>query len=331
MQDSYTMTFVTHLLHNITEVLDTGKHRSEEAFTQYMKDMASNASRKAADIIPYLPDIEGPIYDIGCCTGALSQEIADITGEKVIGLDLSQPMIAEAQMNTDQNYLVANGCFPPFQKGSAKALVLSSLFHELYSYGDPPFNKERLKEVFAFYKEILADKGRIIVRDPARPENPKESLYFKPSQEDGLLTTDYQELVETPPDNLSTFSLYLRFIHDFKSLTKQEKMILLSNHNGNLFQAPAWLLSEFLRHRTLTDTLEHWNSEMKEHYGVFTVEETKTFFGKIGLTTVEAKTYFNPKNHSVITNGEVQIWDQSRSLVNRAERLSTNLIAVAEK
>lgn len=301
----------------------------------YIHDMESSSSQKSATLQENFPtnlssgDI---IVDCGTSSGAIPKSLKDAFPQQFfIGLDLSLQMLLKAKSNNPEIAFVQADIFKlPFKNGTVKVFLLSSVLHELFSYADSPYSSSIIISVLSMLYELLAEGGRIIIKDPAKPANPTEILLFKLDKSDGFTTTDAKKLLEIPPKELSTFSRYLRFQYQFRP----ELLNGLNTTNDlvqGFFSAPAWYLSEFIRHRNLADTTDHWNSEMVEHYGVFTEEEFREVCRTLNFNCVKVETSFDVNNHANIKRNEILIWTQDHQVISQAERFPMGITVVIEK
>ncbi|MGE0199945.1 MAG: hypothetical protein AB7P76_03125 [Candidatus Melainabacteria bacterium] len=213
-----------------------------------------------------------------------------------------------------------------YGRNTIDAFLMSSVLHEIYSYGGE--NGYSYDEVYSALQNLfdsLEHGGRVIIRDPARPENPGEYLLVTPNEEDGQNPNSLNELLSTDPHLLSTRSLLDRFLVQFKPANGQFEII------DGKYQLPAWLISEFIRHRVVRKSATEWNAEMKEQYGVFTEAELRKTADLIGFNPIEVRSVFNPDSTAVGIEEELQISDLEGNVICQSERFPTHLYAVLEK
>ncbi len=331
---------------NHTSALQAPKSLTNEAFQQYNLEMARNPDHKSALILMKLGNIKpgDKIVDIGCCNGQLLRLIAQKKPYSTfIGVDLSTNFLEIAVKTTvdtpNVHFICADGNYLPFKDDSIQTFILSSLLHDIFSYGlldAEPFAIETVAIFLSNLKMRLKAGGSIIIKDPAKPENPDEELFFLIKPSTGYTSNMYDDLTQYPVAELSVYGRYVRFLHEFVALQRQPELqtqllAQVANRNNTKLKAPAWVLSEFLRHRNLCATDGNWDSEMLECYGVCTLEEFTKLANKVGLNLSEISTSYNPKNHSAIINDEICIWDIGGQSVSRAERLPTTLEVVLTK
>jgi len=208
-----------------TNASEAGKMRDPHALETYMSDMVSNSDRKAGLITSHFPETEDGdiVIDLGSCTGELIHIMKiNFPNLKFIGIDLSEQMLSAARKKEQESsFVLANVLEPPIKREVAKVIVMSSIFHELYSYGGGGFSLDSAKYGLILAFSLLKRGGRLIIKDPAKPEEPDEMLVFRLRKDDGD-NPNPTELYTVHPDKLSTYSKYLRFQHDFSQTKRAE-------------------------------------------------------------------------------------------------------------
>lgn len=319
-----------------SSALSAAKMNDQEAFTFYRDGMVKNSVSKAVKIVHHFPESLDPgstVLDIGTCSGALVRDMRTLRPElRYVGVDLSHRMLVDAVHRTPQvGFVEADALHLPIPPQSVSVITMSSILHEIYSYAGKKFTYEAVMHCLKDAKRLLKLNGRIIIKDPAKPENPDELLIFSLSSTDGH-DHDDADLLSAHPGELSTHARYRRFLHEFHPLKDKVGYDFHRpiNRDQRLYRAPAWLLSEFLRHRNLAESPQIWSSEMQERYGVFTKNEAREALSEAGFTNVMVKTSFNPGNHSAIKQGEVQIWSLQGDVVDQASRLPTGMLIIGD-
>ncbi len=332
-----------------SHVLEAGKQKAgTQAFEIYVNDMARNATKKAQFFACSLSTLQTHptngqriVFDIGCCGGDMIRELEQMVPDtRFLGMDMNFDMLAVAQekdrqayasrgagKNPTVRYMVADGFELPLADNSVDAFTLSSLMHEIYSYAEPNFSHERLGEFFDSLHDKLKPGGRVVIRDPGRPDNPDEIMTVQALPNAALESpADETELLAIHPGKLGPDALLRRFLLQFKPA--QGHFEKLDDHT---YRMPAWLVSEFLRHRKLNDTAEHWNSEMQEQYGVFTQGEMHKFALQHGFIPRGVVSTFDPNNHAANYDGELIIRGADGQEIDQATRLPTHLYVELEK
>lgn len=333
----------------ISHVLEAGKQKpGTQAFDVYVNDMARNASKKARFFARSLSTLQTQpshgqrlVFDIGCCGGDMIRELERMVPDtRFMGMDMNFDMLTVAREKDRRvyaergagepspgRYMVADGFELPLARESVDAFTLSSLMHEIFSYAEPNFSYERLGEFFDSMHEKLKPGGRVVIRDPGRPDNPDELMTVQALPDLNMQSpADEAELMAIHPGKLGPDALLRRFLLQFKPAQGQFEKL-----DEHTYRMPAWLVSEFLRHRKLNDTAEHWDSEMHEQYGVFTSGEMERFAIDHGYIPKYVESAFDPNNHAANYEGEFIIRGADGQEIDQARRLPTHLYVELEK
>lgn len=105
------------------------------------------------------------VLDINCGTGTLALLLADKTGSRVTGIDLSPEMIAMARGKLTGGavtFIVANAEELPFPAESFDRATMSLAYHEM--------NREGRKNALAEAWRVLAPGGRLVIADLRAPD-----------------------------------------------------------------------------------------------------------------------------------------------------------------
>lgn len=270
------------------------------------------------------------VLDIGCCSGLIAGSLAQMfPNTEFIGLDLDQNFLMEASVNhcsPNLSFLQADALNLPLLAESVDVVYLSSTFHEIYSYPQGGFNHQNITDLLQQIYRVLRPSGRGIFRDPARPENPNEILQVTARTDDGINENNIIDLLKIPPVHLSTNSLLTRFLFEFNALgTNLENM-----YPTSIYFLPAWLVSEFIRHRVFTDSEGDWNSEINELYGVCTPFEFSNYVQDANLITIYSRNTYTPDNDYLYEN-KLAIYNARGNLLTQPERFPTHFYSVIEK
>lgn len=323
------------------------KLATDEAFQQYAVEMNRNVDEKTRVIDEQLPELKknDVVVDLGCASGQVVNQLAALHPDSFfVGMDLSISFLEKFYKDQTKHlpnvgFVQANGYELPFAKKSVKAFILSSFLHEIYSYESvegTSFSKDNIALLFNNLKKCLTSDGEIIIKDPAKPEHPAEMHNMIVQKTVGITSTDYNELLKHPVKELSIYSRYIRFLHEFKALQnvpELQKQLLeqIQDPNKDVFQLPAWVISEFIRHRDLCVTDGNWSSEMMEQYGTLTKKELHILAGNLGLKVKNLEIYYNENHYSRIKNHEIILADTDGNIIKPEERFPTNMVAVLGK
>ena len=167
----------------------------------------------------------------------------------------------------------------------ANVFLLSSVLHEIFSYGENSFSENNVAMLFDSLYKKLKPGGMVLLRDPVKPANPDELLTLKLNTKNGQNFEQVEDCLNVAPNNLSTASLFRRFIKEFVPASTGNYSVA----PDGVSSAPAWLVYEFLRHRVWAKNDEDWASELKEQYGSVTVEELTEIVEAAGFRIEELK------------------------------------------
>lgn len=196
--------------------LETPKQRYGDTFFRYAQSMANgakgNKGRFFTDALrAYLTNsnLANPIVvDIGCCTGELllklKQNLENSNNIVFKGIDLNEAMIAKASAQKHRTYplalvrsflhtmpilkALAGNKQLEYMRGHSDSIIkpndatvflLSSVLHEIFSYGENSFSKNNVVMLFDSLYEKLKPSGMVLLRDPVKPANPDELLTLK--------------------------------------------------------------------------------------------------------------------------------------------------------
>ena len=127
----------------------------------YISSMSKSMTDKMffMDMIPNI----GLIVDYGCADGELIKTCNEIDSDiSYVGYDIDQDMVAIANNNIGDIGFVTDKwdrCVPRSLKESNSVLVLSSVIHEVYSYGAPD-------DIHQFWKRVFCSGfDYIVIRD----------------------------------------------------------------------------------------------------------------------------------------------------------------------
>ncbi len=138
-------------------------------FGENLVNLASyNAGMKKSmmDKLFFMDKVDAEIFvDYGCANGVLIQFLHNLFPEfEYVGFDISEDMIKEAKRNNPNianNFFTDWDALQSYVKGTGKksAVLLSSVIHEVYSYGT-------INDVDSFWTRVFRDGfDYIVVRD----------------------------------------------------------------------------------------------------------------------------------------------------------------------
>ena len=157
------------------------KDHTTNGLITYAKGMDKSIGEKEK-LLPYVK--EGVILEIGCGAGAVTELLAkNFPKSTIIGLDNSKQMIAVANRRkySSSNVHLFQGDVlnKQFKTGTLDTVVMSSVFHEIYSYNN--YNMKAIYKAIANACEMLGPEGRLLIRDGVMPElKPCYLKFIKP-------------------------------------------------------------------------------------------------------------------------------------------------------
>jgi hypothetical protein len=128
-----------------------------------------------------------------------------------------------------------------------------------------------------------------------------------------------------------------RFLLQFQPLTLPQNQHLngqLLGHPDGSYELPAWLVGEFLRKRTFSDSQEHWNAEMGELNAPFTSDALAELAEVVGFPPAKVRTrdVFEADFYAEIKQDDgISICDADGVPVNQSQRLPSHIYAVFER
>lgn len=241
------------------------EHSSPEAKAQYLAGMEKSCRFKLETIRPWLIP-GGQSIDLGCADGAFTREVARYHAGRVVGIDPSAEIVGLAKINAAADTKCAGvdfqvGDAETFKLPMASNVVCSSVMHEVFSYGKGRASVEAaLKNIF----ENLAKGGRLIIRDFVRPEN--RTVDFLHDKEDITPGHSYGDFMGLEPDPES----------------------------GTWESYKGQNIADIYEYIYRKDFHTNWESELKETYGFWTLEEAKALVEAAGFKLIHVAEIENP-------------------------------------
>lgn len=300
-----------------------------EAFQNYVDSMAKNVDGKSAFFERHLREMGDQrlvVVDLGASGGELTHALeTKLPQHKFLMVDMN-PDAMRAGGHTRGRAVAADAFFLPLGTDKLDAVMMSSFLHELYSYAPVPFSRDYAVQGLKETGRILRPGGKLMIRDPARPEQPDEVLRVQPFRNNGTNPTTRDALLASDPAQLSSASLLERFLIEFPPAAEHDPGENLGKRTD--FNLPAWVTSEFIRHRVFARDINDWTSELRECYGVFTTSELADAAQQAGFRVDTIETGFNAENRSVGYGREMRIFSSGGEEVDQATRFPTQVYAV---
>jgi len=278
--DSTRAVFEKHDLERIVHELfvdvllnDDGELSHGRDFKVYSAGMDASLGVKIEDICPHVKP--GKIVDKGCGTGTLLVHLSTLFPEsEIVGMDLSSELLrtSEGQYYANHNVAVVRGniIHQRFAPGSVSTIVFSSVIHEVFSYNG--YDRDQVRLALTNARTELELGGRVIIRDGIK--------------------SSYQGKVWMRCD-AETEERFRRFAREFKNKSSKPGVEFVEHRIGD----ETWFFldmhgaNEFLSKK---DYLANWAMEVNEEFGVWTLEEWKVEFAKLGYRVRECRSYLNP-------------------------------------
>lgn len=233
--------------------------RGRTGYEVYAAGMEASALEKAR-LLPFVRP--GVIAEIGCGTGTVLELLRrTFPDSRLVGVDLSPEMLRRCRERFPALELVRGDAVEPiFEDGSVDTLVLCSTLHEVFSYKG--YDYSAVRRALRLAAAALRPEGRLILRDGV-----------KPAQHDVVFMTFLNE---------ETLERFHRFAREFGSSPIVWRWI---DGRAQVARRDAMeFLSKYIYHT-------NWAHEVKEHFGVFTLEEWKSELAAAGLRVLHAESY----------------------------------------
>lgn len=285
---------------------------------------------------------KGPktVVDVGSNQGELARNVRKkFPKMKTINVELISEMnkIArnkDKKLKLDKNvtYRKGNAFKLPVNNNSVDVILFSRVVHEIFSYdseefGATKFSLDSVEKAFSEAAKKLKKNGRIIVKDPAKPED-YNKLVVLSGFKDGFAYLDKtaEEIKKADVTKLKGIALLKRFCTDFEPAQGYYFFA------GDSCVMPKWLASEFIRHRKFNDTELHWNDELNEQYGVMTNDEYKKLASNLGFRVIKAEHNFkDDKNNYYAIHDDFKIHDLAGMELTQEEDFPVDQYLVLEK
>jgi SAM-dependent methyltransferase len=233
--------------------------RGARGYEVYAAGMEASAADKAK-LLRYVRP--GVIADLGCGTGTVLELLRRRSPDsEVIGVDCSPEMIERCRKRFPGLELRKGDIADRlFEDGSIDTIVLCSIMHEVFSYKG--YDYSAVRRTLAHCAAALKPGGRLILRDGV-----------KPARQDAVYLTFLRPAARDK---------FLRFSKEFGS-----SEIVWRMKDGRV-QVARRDAMEFLT-KYIYDV--NWRFEVKEQFGVFTLDDWGEEFRKAGLRVVHRESY----------------------------------------
>ena len=233
--------------------------RGERGYEVYAEGMEASAADKAKLLQFVRP---GFIADLGCGTGTVLELLRrKYPTSQFVGVDLSPEMVERCRKRFPGAEIRRHDIrLPLFDEGSIDTIVLCSIMHEVFSYSG--YDYSAVRQTLRRCAEAVKPGGRVIIRDG-----------LKPAREDVVYLTFL---------NGKGYETFVRFSLDFGSSEivwqLRDNRVMVSRKDAMEF------LTKYIYE-------VNWKYEVKEQFGVFTLDAWSEEFRKVGLKVVHQESY----------------------------------------
>jgi hypothetical protein len=312
-------------------------------YNTYVRSFDQGAERKYALIKDVV--VPGRIVDIGCCTGALLQQLTRderFRESDFYGVEIAQRLFQECLHRKEQGAFANDNVFfyqrnavagPIFPPNSINTFTTFALTHELESYQ----GRTALEQFLSLLYGQLAWKGRWINVDVVGPEDKDEVVYLWLNREDGRADDPREEF--SSPDRqkcndylkgLSTFGRFQRFCRDYRSQVGYRVEWEAETVAGEpLIRMRLQDACEFMSKKDYTD---NWQSEMCETFCFWSFCDWTRAMERAGYAVHPASHAFT--NPWIVENryrGKVKLFRKVQGILEPRDYPVTNMVIIAEK
>lgn len=204
----------------------------------------------------------GVIAELGCGTGTVLELIRRrFPTSQIMGVDLSPEMVERCRKRFPGMEIRKHDISRRlFDEGTVDSIVLCSIMHEVFTYGD--YDLGAVRRTLRLCAEALKPGGRVIIRDG-----------LKPAREDFVFMTFH---------NAAAYGKFVRFAAEFgrSGIGYQAFEGRIRLRRGDAME----FLTKYFYDK-------NWKYEVKEQFGVFTLKGWAQEFERVGLKVVHKESY----------------------------------------
>jgi SAM-dependent methyltransferase len=310
---------------------------SVEATAKYVRGLDSAVSIKTAVMLERLPEIEfAVLVDIGCMTGKLAHEIHGARPLwRVIGVDVNPEYIRlGADSHPDITFLMgdpAKGLL--LDPSSVDFFTASGVVHEIHTYNN--FSDDAVVQAFANLRTQLKEEGRLILREPVKPANSGEILEVRLADSRPVRLPHPFEREQAVLEELPPAELMRRFLSDFALFRRDPSLLThVEETSPGIFRMPAWIIGEFIRKRTFSDSAEHWQAEMGEQNAPYSLAEMHEIARRAGFEAdnISLEAAFEENFYGTINSEDgIEILDLHGRTIEQRQRFPSHVYGVLQK
>jgi SAM-dependent methyltransferase len=273
--------------------------RGRKGYEVYAAGMEASAADKAK-LLAFVRS--GVIAELGCGTGTVLELLRRrFPQATLVGIDASEEMVARCRKRfpgIDVRRLDISRRL--FDEGSMDTIVLCSVLHEVFTYNG--YDYGAVRDCLSACADALRKGGRLVVRDGLKPAR-QDSVYLSFLNEPARLK-------------------FLRFAREFGSspigYREEGRRVHLARRDA----------MEFLT-KYLYDT--NWAYEVKEHFGVFTLDDWGAELRRAGLRVVHQESYLIPWLRETHWEKDVRLEVRVRGKFRPTDYPHSTMILAGEK
>lgn len=284
----------------------------EKTHNKIYFDRMQNSLGDKSRILEYL--VPGKTMDFGAGGGDLSEAIRNM-GHDIVAVDGSAKAVERTKLMYPHVEVVesmGNELLEHFKPNTFKNIVCSSIFHEVYSYGDSthePMQLKNIVDMMDIFKKLLMPSGRVIIRDGVAPSNYSEKYFLKFKTPDGMkFLHEYVHQAPFHDPKYSSFGkVHYEMVGDYTVYADMSSIM-------EFIYTYTWGRNSLAR-------------ESQEFYGVMTLNDYKNTLATRGWKIPYAEEYLQPgypKNLEHL----IEMFDENG---NPIAYPSSNMVIVAEK
>ncbi len=273
--------------------------RGRRGYEVYRAGMEASAGDKAKLLRFVRP---GVIADLGCGVGTvLGLLVRKFPGSQIVGLDLSEEMVRHCRARFPKVEVRRHDITRRlFDDGSIDTILLCSVLHEVFTYNG--YDVTAVRETLGICADALRKGGRLVVRDG-----------LKPAREDSVYMTFLNEGAKIK---------FIRFAREFGS-----SEIVWREVAGRVHVARRDAM-EFLT-KYIYDV--NWQYEVKEHFGVLSLDGWCGELERARLKVVHKESYLIPWLRQTHWEKDVRLEVKAGGKYRATDYPHSTMVLVGEK
>ena len=234
--------------------------RGSQGYAVYAAGMEASAGDKARLLAFVRP---GLIADLGCGSGTVLELLRrGFPDSRLVAVDASTKMLSLCRERFGEGVELLRRDITKrlFPEASVDTIVLCSIMHEVFTYKG--YNFDAVRRTLRHAARALRPGGRILIRDGVKPAV-QEAVYFT------FLRDGVRDKFERFAREFGSSPVAWREVDGRVQLARRDAMEFLSKY---MYE-------------------KNWRFEVKEHFGVYTLDEWKRELRAAGFRVVHAESY----------------------------------------